>query len=52
MFNEDFNPSAKAPPICGSLARSDSNCARTSLRAALTGAITLLSLSAVDPAGA
>ena len=52
MRNEEFTPSAQAQPICASLAHSNSNCARTSLRAALMGAIALLSLSAVDPASA
>ena len=52
MRNEEFTPSAQAQPICASLASSNSDCARTSLRAALMGAIALLSLSAVDPAGA
>ena len=52
MRNEEFTPSAQAQPICASLASSNSNCARTSLRAALMGAIALLSLSAVDPASA
>ena len=52
MRNEEFTPSAQAQPICASLVRSNSNCARTSLRAALMGAIALLSLSAVDPASA